>query len=111
MGGEDTHLPPELRDILPADGKACRQLMAAVAFQQRGQGGEGGKQIEAPMAAGAGLAVLPVQADEKGGAGKFLGNAAGDNAHHALMPALIGQHNGIGQTALGQHIDGLLINF
>ena len=85
--------------------------MAAVAFQQRRQGAQRGKQVEAPVAAGAGLAVLAVQTDQEGGAGVFLGNAAGHDAHHALMPAFIRQHDGLRGLAHGQHGHGLPVNF
>ena len=41
--------------------------MTAVALQQMGQAGQRGKQVKAAIAPGAGLAMLAVQADEKGG--------------------------------------------
>ena len=85
--------------------------MPAVAFQKRGQGGEGGEQIKAAVAAGAGLAVVTVQTDEEGGAGVFLRNAAGDDAHHALMPALVRQNDCLRGLAAGQHGYGLLVDF
>ena len=103
-------LLPELRDILSVDGKACRKLVAAVAFQQGGQSRQGGKEVESAVAAGAGLAVLTVQTDQEGGTGVFLGNAAGNDANHALMPAFVRQHNGLRGLPGGQHGHGLLVD-
>ena len=80
--------------------------MAAVAFQQGRKLGQGGKQVKAAVAPGAGLSVGAVQADQEGGAGKLLGNPAGHNAHHALMPSLVRQHDCLGGRPLRQHGNG-----
>ena len=111
LRGQRADLAAEFRNVGAGNGKARGQLMAAVAFQQRRQGAQGGKQVEAPVAAGAGFAVLAVQTDQEGGAGVFLGNAAGHDAHHALMPAFIRQHDGLRGLAHGQHGHGLPVNF
>ncbi len=63
------------------------------------------------MAAGAGLAVVPIQADEKGRTGEFLGDAAGHDANHALVPALVGQDDGLRRLSGGQHLNGLAVDF
>ena len=55
--------------------------------------------------------MVPIQADEEGGAGKFLRNPAGDDAHNTLVPALVRQNDGLRRGALGQHGNGLPIDF
>ena len=102
---------PEGRDLIPMDGKAGRQFVTAVAFQQMGKTGQAGEQVEAAIAAGAGLAVLAVQADQEGGAAVFFRDAAGHDAHHTLVPAFVCQHDGLRLLAGRQHADGLLENF
>ena len=85
--------------------------MAAVAFQQWGQGAQGGEQIEAAVASGAGLAVVAVQADEKSRTGVFLGNPAGHNADDSLMPAFVRQDDGLRGLSGGEHGYRLPVNF
>ena len=84
--------------------------MAAVALQQIGVGLQGGKKVKPAVGAGGSLAPLAVQADQIGGAAEFLGQTGGDNAHHALVPALTGQDNGVGPAGALQHPHGLPVD-
>ena len=105
------HPGPEGRDVFAADRKARRLLVAAVAFQQVGDLGQSGKEVEAAVAAGGGLALpLRIQADQKGRTVVFLGQAGGDDADHALVPGLPRQHDGGGLGVRAEHGGGLLID-
>ena len=55
--------------------------------------------------------MLPVQTNEDRGAAEFLRNAAGHDAHDALMPAFFRQHDGFRRLVRGQHGNGLPVNF
>ena len=62
------------------------------------------------MAPGAGLAVAPIQADEEGRTGEFLGKTAGHNAHNTLVPAFVGQNDGLRRRPLRKHGYGLPVD-
>ena len=109
-GSHGADFTAEFRDIVPGDGKSGCQLVTAVAFQQIGKGSQGSKQVKAAVAAGAGLAVVAVQTDQESRAGKFLGNAAGNDAHHSLMPVLVCQDNGLRGLPGGEHGNGLPVD-
>ncbi len=55
--------------------------------------------------------MVTIQADEEGGAGVLLGNAAGNDANHALMPAFVGQDDCLWGCSGGEHGHCLLVNF
>ena len=61
------HPGAEGGNVLPPDREASGQLMAAVAFEQVGDLGQGGKEVEAAVAPGGSLAPsLGIQADQEG---------------------------------------------
>ena len=108
--GHGGHCLPEAGNVLPLDGKAGSQLVTAVALQQVRDLGQGGEQIEAPIAPGGGLAPVAVHADQEGGAVVLLRQAGGHDAHHALVPGLPCQDDGLGLGIRPQHFGGLLID-
>ena len=80
------HPPPESGDVLLPDIEARRQLMTAKIHQQVLAGLQSGEEIESAVAPAGALANPVLQMDHKAGAGIFLAEAAGHNAHHTLMP-------------------------
>ena len=100
--GQLTDAAAEFGNVLPPDGEARGQLVAAEAFQQRGKLPQCCKQIKAAVGAGGGLAVIAVQTDQKRRAAEFLAQTRSDDADHALMPALSGQHDGAARLLLLQ---------
>ena len=77
--------------------------MAAVALQQVRALLQGRKEVKAAVGpAGAlALAVL-LETDHKHGAGKLLGQPGGHDAHHALVPGVVGQDQTVVGPAPGQ---------
>ena len=57
-----------------------------------------------------GLALVAVEADEERRAAVFLRHAGGHDAHHALVPALVRQHDRLRRPAGREHGDSGLIN-
>ena len=55
--------------------------------------------------------MLAVQTNEKCGTGVFFRDAAGNDAHNALVPAFISQNDGFRRLSQRQHGYSLLINF
>ena len=68
--------------------------MAAVALEQLRKLRQRGEKIEPAVGTRRSLAMLPVQADQKGRAAVFLAQARGDNADNTLMPILTGENDG-----------------
>ena len=82
--------------------------MAAKALQQVTAAHEQLEQVDpAPGATGA-LAHSLVQADHEGGAGIFLTQAGGHDAHHPLVPFRVGQDDGPLLGLVVQALDALL---
>ena len=84
--------------------------MPAVVFQQVSQISQAGKEIEAAVGAGGGLAVFPVQANQEGGAAVFLRQTGGNDANNALMPGVPSQDDGGRRLFRGQHGDSLAVD-
>ena len=104
------HLFAEGRDALAPDGKSGGKLMSAVAFKQAGQLLQRPEQVEPAVGPRRGLALVAVEADEERRAAVFLRHAGGHDAHHALMPALVRQHDRLRRPAGREHGDSGLIN-
>ena len=101
------HPVPEGRYVAAVDGKARRQLMSAEAQQQVLAVFQCGEQIKAAPAAAAAFAGAAVQMDHKAGPGVFFRQAAGHDAHHALVPPAALQHQRAA-LALWHPVDHLL---
>ena len=82
--------------------------MAAKALQQGGAALQQLEQVHAPPGPAGAFPHALVQADHKGGAGELLGQAGGHDAHHPLVPLLVGQDDGPGLGLLRQALDALL---
>ena len=104
------HLFAEGRDALAPDGKSGGKLMSAVAFKQAGQLLQRPEQVEPAVGPRRGLALVAVEADEERRAAVFLRHAGGHDAHHALVPALVRQHDRLRRPAGREHGDGRLID-
>ena len=113
--GVVVHPLAEGGDVRLVNGKAGRQLVAAEAQQQILAVFQRRKEVEAAPAAAGALAGGAVEVDHKAGTGIFFGEAAGHDAHHALMPAAALQHQRtplpfghMGDHLLRLGVDGLL---
>ena len=96
--------------MVSGNGKSGCQFVTAVAFQQRREGGQRSKEVKAAIAAGAGLAVFAVQANQESRAAVLLCQPAGHDAHHTLMPAFIRKNDSFRGRALGDHGNGFPVN-
>ena len=77
--------------------------VAAEGGEALGTGGEGLEEVETGHGAGGALADAVVEGDNDGGSVVGLGEAAGDDADHAGVPAFFSEDDGAAatETALG----------
>ena len=79
-------------DVLGPDREAGRGAMAAEALEMLGAGGEAAVQVEGAGRAAGPLPVVPGAGDQDDGPVEALDEPRGDDADHALVPALVGEH-------------------
>ena len=79
-------------DVLRADLEPRRLLVTAEALEVRRRAGDRVEHVEASDRARAAAAGGAVEADHDRGPAELLGEARGDDADHALVPALAGEH-------------------
>jgi len=89
------HPSPEGGNFFFFNGEARSQLVAAKAQKQVAAFLQRGKEIEAPPAAAGALSRVAGNMDHKAGAGVFLAEAGGHDAHHALVPLMVSQDQGV----------------
>ena len=98
-GGVGDERRAEALDAVARDREAGGGAVAAVAQQLVGAGLEAGEQVEAGDRAARARALVAVERDQHGRAVVALGDARGDDADHARVPALAGEHVARGRRA------------